>query len=136
MFSSIWPIDMILSGATTMGHIRPGSDGNDGVLRIPQSFSITGTSPSDCLVWHSFGGLTPLERCSRCIQQPQPTGQCKYMSLEYICKYMCSSFGQCLYVRVEIKRTMQRNIHLPASWMCLYARRLWYLWKIQYIERW
>ena len=30
-----------------------------GVLRIPQSFCITGTSPSDCLVsylGHSFGG--------------------------------------------------------------------------------
>ena len=28
----------------------PGSNGNEGVRRIPQSFSITGTSPSDCLV--------------------------------------------------------------------------------------
>ena len=29
---------------------RPGSDGNKGVLRIPQSYTIAGTSPSDCLV--------------------------------------------------------------------------------------
>ena len=48
-----------LSGAITPGQSGPGSHGNKGVLRIPQSFSITGTSPSDCLVsypGHSFGG--------------------------------------------------------------------------------
>ena len=38
-----------LSGATTPGQSGPGSDGNEGVLRIPQSSSIAGTSPSDCL---------------------------------------------------------------------------------------
>ena len=32
------------------GHCEPGSNGNEEVLRIPQSSSITGTSPSDCLV--------------------------------------------------------------------------------------
>ena len=50
-----------LSGATTPDPSGPGSDGNDGVLRIPQSSSITGTSPSDCLVSyprHSLGGGT------------------------------------------------------------------------------
>ena len=38
---------------------RPWSDGNEGVLRFPQSSSITGTSPSDCLVSdirHSLDG--------------------------------------------------------------------------------
>ena len=35
---------MALLGATI------GSNGNEGVLRIPQSSSITGTSLSDCLV--------------------------------------------------------------------------------------
>ena len=39
-FSSIWPIDKTLSGATTPGQSRPGSDGNEGVLWIPQSSSI------------------------------------------------------------------------------------------------
>ena len=41
-FSSIWPIDRTLSGATTPGKSGPG------VLRIPQS--ITGASPLDFLV--------------------------------------------------------------------------------------
>ena len=43
----------------------PGSDGNEGVFHIPQSSSITGTSPSDCLVSylrHSFGVVLPLSR--------------------------------------------------------------------------
>ena len=51
---SIWPIDRTLSGATTPGQSEPGSDGNEGVLCIPQSSSSTGTSPSDCLV--SYAG--------------------------------------------------------------------------------
>ena len=57
-FSSIWPINRTLSGATTLGQSQPGSDGNERVLSIPQSSSITGTLPSDCLVsylGHSLG---------------------------------------------------------------------------------
>ena len=49
-FSFIWHIDMTLSGATTPVQSSPRSDGNEEVLCIPQSFGITGTSPSDCLV--------------------------------------------------------------------------------------
>ena len=58
--------------------VLPGSNGNEGVLCIPQCCSITGTSPSDCLVSYSVHSLvffTPLQRCSRCILQPQLTGQ-------------------------------------------------------------
>ena len=52
-FSSIWPTDVTLSGATFPGYSWPGSDGNERVLRIPQSSSITGISPFDCLVSYS-----------------------------------------------------------------------------------
>ena len=48
--SSIWPIDRILSCAIIQGQSGPGSDGNEMVLHIPQSSSINGASPSDCLV--------------------------------------------------------------------------------------
>ena len=48
--SSIWPIDRSLSDANTPGQSGPGSDGNEGVLHILQSSSITEASPSDCLV--------------------------------------------------------------------------------------
>ena len=56
--SSIWSIDRTLSIATTPGHSRPGSDGNEGVDLIPQIYSITGASSSDCLIsytGHSLG---------------------------------------------------------------------------------
>ena len=56
-FSSFRHIDTTLSGATTPGPSTPGSDGNIGILCTLQSSSITGTSPSDCLVsyqGHSF----------------------------------------------------------------------------------
>ena len=56
-FSSIWPIDQTLSGATTLAQSGPGSDGNEEVLHIPQSSSITEASPSDCLVSYSGHSL-------------------------------------------------------------------------------
>ena len=49
---------MTLSSATTPGQSGPGSYGNEGVLHIPQSPSITGMSPSDCLVSHPGHSLT------------------------------------------------------------------------------
>ena len=61
-FSSFWPKDRTLSGATSPGLSGPGNDGIKGVLQIPQSSSINGTSPSDCLVsylGHSFGESYP-----------------------------------------------------------------------------
>ena len=48
--SSIRPIDRTQSGATTPCQSGPGSDGNQGVLHILQSHSITGALPSDCLM--------------------------------------------------------------------------------------
>ena len=55
--SSIWPIDRTLSGSTTLGLGRPGSDGNEEVLCIPHSSSITGASPSDCLLSYLIQSL-------------------------------------------------------------------------------
>ena len=43
-------MDRALLGTTIPGQSGPWSNGNEGVLSIPQSSSITGTSPSDCLV--------------------------------------------------------------------------------------
>ena len=47
---SILPIDWTISGTTTLGQSRLGSNGNNGVFHILQSSSITGASPSDFLV--------------------------------------------------------------------------------------
>ena len=60
-------IYMTLTGTTTPGQGRPGSNGNEEVLHIPEWFR-TGASHSNGsksytgnLMW---GGLTPLQRCS------------------------------------------------------------------------
>ena len=76
--SSIWLIDRTLSGATTPGQNGPVSNSNEEVLRFVQSSSITGTSSSDFFVSYQdtrCGGITPLQRSSQCILQPQPSGQ-------------------------------------------------------------
>ena len=79
-FRSIEPKDRTVSGVTIPG--QSGSNGNEEVLRIPKSSSITGNSSSDYLVSHQdahWKSAIPLQRYSRCILQPQPTGQeCKY----------------------------------------------------------
>ena len=49
--SSIWPIVRILSRATISGQTRPGSDGNEWLLRF------TGTILSDCLVSYPGNSL-------------------------------------------------------------------------------
>ena len=63
--SSIWLIDWSLSGATTPGQSGLGSNGIERVLRIHQRSSLTGASPSDCLMWyqgHLFGRVLPFCR--------------------------------------------------------------------------
>ena len=57
--SSISPIDKTPSRATTLSQSGLGSNGSEGVLCIPQSSSITGTSPSDCLVSYPWRGRYP-----------------------------------------------------------------------------
>ena len=79
-YSSFLPIDWTLSGDTTLSQSGPGSDGNEEVLRIPQSSSITGNSQPDCLVLYpgrslGCGVLIPPTRSRRCIVQPQSNGQ-------------------------------------------------------------
>ena len=70
-FSSIYPIDRALSGATISGQSRPGSVGNEEELCIPQNFRSFSVISKTLVV----GGLTPLQRCCWCIPLPQPTGQ-------------------------------------------------------------
>ena len=53
-FRSFLSIDLTLSAATTSDQSGPRSDCNERVVLIAQSFSITGTSLSDCLV--SYAG--------------------------------------------------------------------------------
>ena len=64
--SSIWSIDRTQSGATTPSQSGPGNNSNERVLCILQSSSITGASPSDCLMSYPgywFGGWGGLLLC-------------------------------------------------------------------------
>ena len=90
-FSSIWPLDRTLSGATNTTESDPESDGNEWVLCFPQSSNITKDSASDCLISYprhplGVGSLTPLQRCNWCILQPQPKRQlitvCQFFVLQ------------------------------------------------------
>ena len=59
-FNSIWSTYRTLSGAITLGQRGPGRNGNEGVLCIPQSSSITRVSFSDCFMsypGYSLGGV-------------------------------------------------------------------------------
>ena len=103
-FSSIWPID--LSGDSTLARSKSGSDGNGGICCITQSSSITEASPSDCLVpypEHSCGGdLNPLQRCSQCILQLQPTGLGLERSSERHDRItlLCQNWGSICFLRL------------------------------------
>ena len=78
---------MTLSGATTPRQTGPGSDDNEGVLRIPKDPALL--EPHNQIVQNHIqnthgGGRTLMQRCSRCILQPQPTGQHIYIFNIYV----------------------------------------------------
>ena len=87
-FSSFSPIDRTLSGAITSGQSGPGSDGNERILRISQSSSTTGTSPSDCLVSylaHSLeGGAYPFAGMQS-VYSTAPANRENFESVSFFC---------------------------------------------------
>ena len=76
--SNVKKLYLSLSDATIPGQSGTGSDSNKGIPQIPQSSSITGCSPSDCVAsyqGHSLVGVLPLlQRRSRFILRLQLTG--------------------------------------------------------------
>ena len=108
--SSVWPIDRTLSGDNTPSPSGPGSDGNGGVHRIPQSLSFTWTSLSDCLMsypGHLFGGVLPL--CRNAVGEFCSPSQLYQIYLDQY-TYMC------IYIYIYIYET------------CLYKNQLpWYI---------
>ncbi len=77
------PLDRVLSGAIIPGQSGPRSDGNEGVLHMGPKASALLEPHHQIVLCHIRtlvrGGLTPLQRCSRCILQPQLTGQYIYL---------------------------------------------------------
>ena len=83
-FSSIWHIDRTISGAATLSQRGPGSDDNKGVLRNPPNSSITGTSPSDCLVSYCCIAIhICIQNRHREIQNTYAETQANFLSFRY-----------------------------------------------------
>ena len=110
--SFIWPI----SGAATPGQCKPGSDGNEEVLNIPQSSSITGSSPSDCLVsypGHSLQGVLPLcrdavgvfcnpsqlDQINRSVYKKKPNWLYRFQNWQVVALWHINSCGLLLWPR-------------------------------------
>ena len=80
---------MTLSGATNPGQNGPGSDCNEGVLRIPQSFIPPETSPSDffSVISRTLGGVLLL-----CIDtvgvfySPSRLSSIYFEGVKYVCE--------------------------------------------------
>ena len=115
-FSSIWPIYRTLSRATTPSFSEPGSYGNKWLLRISQSTSITGTSPSDCFVSYVGDSLVvgggPN---SQWILRPQPIGQTNFKG-----KLVLKSLGEKLKKKTYSTMKLHRSIYGYVS-TCLYC---------------
>ena len=87
----------MLSGATTSGQSGPGSDGNEGVLCIPQSSGITETSASDGLVsypGHSLGGGSYPSAEKQSVYSVAPANWAMEYFVELLYKF--SLFWKCL----------------------------------------
>ena len=112
-FGSIWAINRTWSGATTQGQNGSESDGNEGVIYLPQSSSITGISPSDCLVsypGHSLGESYPSAEKQSVYSTAQPTGQ-----------NTCMIF--CFNVEFTILHTIDFSLFYQ-SWFYLWALKV------------
>ena len=84
--SFIWPIDTTLSGDTSPGQSWPKSDGDESVLRTPQSFSIMGSSPSDLV---SYAGYSLVG-----IVLPLCRDTCQHLSTFWLIKRLLYNFTQ------------------------------------------
>ena len=105
--SSIWPIDMTLSIATTPRQSGPGSTSNKVVHRIPQSSNITVVSPSDCLVsksGHSLGKFYP----SAEMQSVYSSAQANWDRLWY---WKTQQWSTC-------HKTFKKSLLLPGFELC------------------
>ena len=99
-----------------------------GYSAFPKSSSITGTSPSDCLVsylGHSLVGFfTPLQRSTWCILHLQLTGQICFVSNWTL--LLCA----CLCIHQKVCNLMIKNIFIflynlcPVGWGCRIHRLL------------
>ena len=111
-FSSIWSIEMTRSGVTTPGQGEPGSDGNKGILHIPQSSWILETSTSDSLV--SYPGHS-LEMSYPSAEMPLVYFAASAYSTTLGMELLWTKVLDCVYDISEFELQLQLNVHLWAK---------------------
>ena len=132
---------MTQSGAITPGQRGPESDGNEEVLCIPQSSSITGTSPLDYLVLytgHSLGMSYPSNQ-KQSVYSTAPAHRAISV-IEYICKYKGVTSVLIWMYRLMNKRSdliyyyIYVNMFIIRTWGKFYFRSLLIKWFISIIK--
>ena len=119
---SIWAIDRTLSGFTTLGQSRSGSNGNEWVLHILQ-ISKVGTSPSYCLISYPGyllvkRGYPFVQRCSWCILQPLKTGP--ILGWSCLCSHRANTFWE--KVLIHLFSSSYRKIAGQAGSLALLSK--------------
>ena len=109
--SSIQPTERTLSVATIPEESGPGSNGNAGILLIPQSSSITGISPLDCLMsYHWEWGASYLSAEMQLVYSTAPADRAKRISRFILfSKYLC----YVKYKQPPQELNSYRQVHLP-----------------------
>ena len=103
--SSIWCIERTLSGTTTQGQSGPRSNGNEGVVLVPQSSSITGASPSDCsMLYHEHSSVVVV------IGGSYPSAEMQMQSEFFNFSRLSSWFMCTVYLREEFQKRLFLNI--------------------------
>ena len=124
-FSSIWPIDSTLSGAATPGQSGAGSDGNEGVLSIPQSSCNTGTSLSDYLESYTgislVGVVTLYREAVGVFYSPIPLDKIRVGFILNFNGLLCTYISTYIYIYIYI--VIPRQISFVQSELISVARR-------------
>ena len=97
-FCSIWSKD-----ATTPGQSGHWSDSNEGLLRILKNSSITGTSPSDCLVSYPCWGASYLFEEVQSVYSTAPADWVRYEILILLLSCLSVIFSS-FYAHMNISK--------------------------------
>ena len=110
---SIWYVDRTLAGTTILGERESRNSGNE-VLYIPQSYKITGASPSDCLVsypGHSGESYPFVEMQSMYSAAPADwASSCKKFT--EICMYIWATWVLCRKKKILLLNIQKNNLNL------------------------
>ena len=114
-------MEITVSDATTQGQSELGSNDNEGVLRIPRSTSITGTSQSKCFI--SCPGKTLLWWGYQTAEMMYSTAAADWALFTFtffVSFFLCSSFS----IRDQVKNCSCSPV-IPASEKLVLKHSAW-----------